>query len=858
MTPGPVRAEALFLNQEEVPLVPVYRDPVHDFGFFRYDPKALRFIEPAELQLTPERATVGLDVRIVGNDAGEQLSILSGTIARMDRRAPSYGYGQYNDFNTFYIQAATGSSGGSSGSPVLDAQGGVVALNAGASAKAASSFFLPLARVKRALELLQAGEPVTRGTLQAQFVQLAYAELRRLGLQTDTERQYRDLFPGRPGLLAVSSVMPGGVGTDRLQVGDILLSVNGEPLADFVALEAVLDDSVAATINVVVERNGQTVEQTLQVADLHAITPDEYIQFGNAVVHTLSYQQAWHLNRAPLGVFVAAPGYVLGRAGLPSSSVIEALNGQPVANVDDFEAVLATLADQQEASVRYVTLDEPGNVQQAIMRMDRRWYPAERCTWDDSSGEWPCRALANGPAAEPRPPVSTQFVAQADKSLERIARSLVLVNFDMPYSFSGISERHYYGTGLVIDAEQGLVIVDRNTVPEAMGDVRLTFAASVEVPGRVEFVHPLHNLAVLSYDPAALGDTPVIAARLNTEEQGPGAELRAVGLRADNTLVSQPVQVANVTPLRYPLSNTLRFRETNLEAIALVAPPRGADGVLMDKRSQVVALWSSFAFDAGKETREDSRGVPAELVAETLRLARSGAPVRSIEAELYTLPTSLARSFGLPDEWVARLVEHDPVRRHVLAVERTVAGTASEQLLRSGDLLLAINGRTVNRFREVERAVLGQTAVSLTVWRDNKELQIELPTTPLDGRGVRRILYWGGAILQEPYREIAAQWRVRPEGVYVAYFIFGSPASRADLSAGSRIVAVDGEPVNNLDEFIARVATLQDSKSVRLTIRGWNEAEGIVTLKPDPVFWPSWQIVHNGDWHRVALDESHQ
>ena len=35
VTPGPVVAEAIFLNNEEVRLTPVYRDPVHDFGFFR-------------------------------------------------------------------------------------------------------------------------------------------------------------------------------------------------------------------------------------------------------------------------------------------------------------------------------------------------------------------------------------------------------------------------------------------------------------------------------------------------------------------------------------------------------------------------------------------------------------------------------------------------------------------------------------------------------------------------------------------------------------------------------------------------------------------------------------------------------
>ena len=35
VTTGPVTADAIFLNKEEVELLPMYSDPVHDFGFFR-------------------------------------------------------------------------------------------------------------------------------------------------------------------------------------------------------------------------------------------------------------------------------------------------------------------------------------------------------------------------------------------------------------------------------------------------------------------------------------------------------------------------------------------------------------------------------------------------------------------------------------------------------------------------------------------------------------------------------------------------------------------------------------------------------------------------------------------------------
>ena len=868
---GPVRAEALFVNQEEVELTPVYRDPVHDFGFFRYDPAKLRYIKPVEIALAPERARLGREIRVVGNDAGEQLSILSGTIARLRRPAPDYGRGNYNDFNTFYLQAASSTSGGSSGSPVIDIEGRAVALNAGGSNAAASSFFLPLDRVTRALDLIRAGQPVSRGYLSAIFVQQPFDELHRLGLREATEAAVRKRFPDQTGLLVVNQVIPGGTADGKLQVGDVLVRVQGEYVAEFVPLEAILDEAVGRQVAVTVERSGRPLELSITVQDLRAVTPVEYLEAGDAVLNPLSLQMARHYNRPVAGVYLANPGYVFGTAGIPRAAVIISVDDRPVGSLDELEAVLATLADQQRAAVRFYTLEDPGTSRLRVIRMDRRWFPARRCHRDDATGIWPCRALAAGPPPKVQAPRSTRFAEQRDERIRRLAASLVVVSFDMPYTISGVAERHYYGTGLVVDAARGFVVVDRNTVPDAMGDVQITFGGNLEVPGRVVYIHPTHNLALVAYDPALIGDTPVREAKLAGRVPDAGDGVQVVGLRRDFTLVFRNTEVASVDAVRYPLSRTIRFRETNLETLDLVNGPRDIDGVILDRRGEVAALWSTFAVQgSGGDPVQQNRGIPAGLVRELVDLAREQRKLRSLEVEWGEVSLASARELGLAEDRVRRLQDHDPARPQALSVSRTVAGTPAAQLLQPGDLLLAIDGQPVTRFREAELAAQKER-VSLLLLRDGHEQVMDLPTVALDGNGVRRAMMWSGALLQAPYRDMAAQRAVEPYGVYVAFFAYGSPASRYGLLAGRRIIEVDGMPVPDLDAFISAVRGRPDRASVRLTTVTWNGFTEVLTPKLDEIYWPAYEIrweapacapgssaaspcARSADWHSRPLE----
>ncbi|KAG6390105.1 hypothetical protein SASPL_151587 [Salvia splendens] len=427
--PGPVVAEAMFVNREEIPVYPIYRDPVHDFGFFRYDPSAIQFLSYDEIPLAPEAASVGLEIRVVGNDSGEKVSILAGTLARLDRDAPHYKKDGYNDFNTFYMQAASGTKGGSSGSPVIDWQGRAVALNAGSKTSSASAFFLPLERVVRALGFLQSGresigntwEAVTipRGTLQATFIHKGFDETRRLGLGSETEQLVRLASPaGETGMLVVDSVVPGGPAHKHLEPGDVLIRLNGEVSTQFLKMETLLDDNVNNKIELQIERGGKPLTVDLKVQDLHSVTPDYFLEVSGAIIHPLSYQQARNFRFQCGLVYVAEQGYMLFRAGVPRHAIIKKFAGEDIARLDDFIFVLSKLSRGARVPLEYISHTDRHRRKSVLVTVDRQeWYaPPHIYTRNDSTGLW---------AVKPMLPLDSSLVSRVNFTEQALANNRV-------------------------------------------------------------------------------------------------------------------------------------------------------------------------------------------------------------------------------------------------------------------------------------------------------------------------------------------------------------------------------------------------------------------------------------------------
>lgn len=323
------------------------------------------------------------------------------------------------------------------------------------------------------------------------------------------------------GLLSVRHVVPLGPADGYLQTGDILVSIDGKLCNHFVELEAVLDDKAELlakgeqpTVVLTVFRHRQFVEIEIEVEDLHTITPSSYLELGGSIIHPLSFQLARAYLHPVNSVFIADPGTVFGLAGVPAYSVVTALNNEPTPDLETFIKVLQQLPDSKRVPVRFYSLSKKGVENVRVVTIDKRSTRFRMATRDDSKGTWiytPIPSLpldsASATAAAPArfiPLPTSSRGSTYGRVASKLQRSFCTVEWTSPFGMDGLTTKWSDGCGIVVDSVNGIVLVDRATIPTAMGRVSLTFANNLTVPGRILWICPIQNFGFLQYDPESV------------------------------------------------------------------------------------------------------------------------------------------------------------------------------------------------------------------------------------------------------------------------------------------------------------------------------------------------------------------
>ena len=116
---------------------------------------------------------------------------------------------------------------------------------------------------------------------------------------------------------------------------------------------------------------------------------------------------------------------------------------------------------------------------------------------------------------------------------------------------------------------------------------------------------------------------------------------------------------------------------------------------------------------------------------------------------------------------------------------------------------------------------------------------------------------WCGLVVQQAYRAVLERG-FEPEegGVYISYYLFGSPAHKHKLVPKHWVVELNGQRVPDIPGFTALIQKLHHGESVRVKTVDLTGLTSAYTLKTDHTYWKAYEVKReHGEWVQRVFAE---
>lgn len=760
---GPIVAFAEFSNKRKLPLTPIYRDPVHDFGMFQYDPTLIEDLDITHIELETY-ASIGEAITLYGNDGGEALSIIEGVLSRLDRPSPNYN-STNNDYNTFYMQAALGTSGGSSGSPILNKDGKAIAINAGGRFDTAAAFFLPMKIMYPIIQNVLNNKPVKRGTLEVVFEHVPFNQMDKYGRSQTQIDRLKSSNGKAKGRLLITHIVKQSNADEHLRLGDFLLTIDSTPVFDFYELETKLNASVNNTISVEIDRNGVNKTLEINVSDLFDLVPNEYIEFGKAIFTPIGLSLARLFNVPSDGVLITTDGRVFGGQGIRNYARVESINDQQIEDIDTLETLLSSIPLNQKVSVRYKHVYNQQNQQFVKIRNLAQYFINRHCVSVLGKKFWECNDLnISDKFADTRKAVVKQKVTSPFVDLEVFRPIEVNIRGDVTVK----------GLGLVVDRKKGLILTDKSKIDSSLSQANVYFDNGATVSADVLAIHPYLNVVLLRADMREIKFEKDIIPRLKEVSSD---DYQNGFLHGRSTHIDYESEISIGWPL-------LVDATTNFDSFDVTFLP----GDFSFYANEDMAL---LGFAPGySEKFPFDMIIPSEFILDFINRVTSG------HDGMYELKDQLSYvSF-------AEAVELGLSAPYINEIERKIFVTQGAELensgLRSGDIILKLDHKSLTRLNDLYLALTDEQH-KLTVLRNGEINEIDLRPSSAKFLNIAEVMVWGGSIIHEMPILINTPDGTRTSCLRIGFRYFGAPLYSALGSDPVCILTVDDQPVDSAE-----------------------------------------------------------
>ena len=306
-------------------------DTATDIAVLKIDAKNLPIVRFGQ----PSRLMVGDYVLAIGAPYGLDQTATSGIISAKGRSLPS----ENNENFVPFLQTDAAVNPGNSGGPLFDAAGNVIGINSQIYSRTGGfqgvSFAIP---IDVALQI------------KDQIVATGHATHARLGvsIQPLTQDLAESFGLERPDGALVATVAPNSAAAKAgLRSGDVITKVNGEAIQEPGMLSSRVGLSrpgEKVTLEVWRDKKLETVVATLGAStDKLDVAKGGEASSGEKLglaLRPLNRDEKGEVGSA--GLVVENADGAAAKAGVEQGDVLLAVNGKPVASVDDVKAILAT------------------------------------------------------------------------------------------------------------------------------------------------------------------------------------------------------------------------------------------------------------------------------------------------------------------------------------------------------------------------------------------------------------------------------------------------------------------------------------------------------------------------------------
>ena len=362
------------------------------------------------------------------------------------------------------------------------------------------------------------------------------------------------------------------------------------------------------------------------------------------------------------------------------------------------------------------------------------------------------------------------------------------------------------GSGFILTPD-GYILSNAHVVADA-DEVTVRLTDRREFPAKVIGADPYTDVALLKI-PATNLPTVKIG---DPNKLRPGEWVVAIGspFGLENTATAG---IVSATARAVSGDSPVPFIQSDV-----AVNPGNSGGPLFNLQGEVVGI-NSMIFSRTGGYMGLSFAIPIDVATNVRdQLIKTGRVVRGrIGVAVQEVTAPLAASFGLDK----------PRGALVSAVEPK--GPADKAGIKSGDVILSVNGQAVDRSVELSRAIARMNPGSrakVEVWRDRKRQQIEVDIGEMKGeveqvaeRGTQGPSTAEESKLGLQVRALTAEEQrlAETEGTIVVQQATG-PAARAGLQQGDIIIGVAGKRIESIDQLRASAKRLKPNESIALLI----------------------------------------